>query len=75
MGYIEYYENFISDSDNVYISEDIDLVMIPSGEIIKLTKKDFDTLSDYLVLDYNKKINAYITDDIRRDVIFMVLNI
>jgi len=69
MNYIKCYENYKKDKDN-----DINLVLEPSGENIRLTQYDFDTLSDYVLLEYNNTNGVYIIDDDLKDVIVMVLN-
>ncbi len=55
--------------------ETIDLVFIPSGEIVELTLNEFDILNnDYVVLNYDDKNQCWYIEDNYRDVIKIALN-
>jgi len=52
----------------------IDLLFIPSGEIIKITFQEYDMITSYFIeLDYNEELGYWCTDDIRLDMIKLII--
>jgi hypothetical protein len=64
MKYIRKYKN-----DNYTIN----IVFEPSGEIIRVTNDEFESLSDYIIIDFDEKIQMYKINDNLREVTYFVL--
>jgi len=64
MKYIKKYKN-----DNYTIN----IVFEPSGEIIRVTNDEFESLSDYIIIDFDEKIQMYKINDNLREVTYFVL--
>jgi len=53
--------------------KNIEIVFTPSGEVINITKYEFNTISELVILEYNVDLNAYIIEDSFRDVIIAAI--
>lgn len=51
------------------------LLFLPSGEILDLIERDIFKLEEFLILDYDQKLESYTTDDIYRPMVTFVLKV
>lgn len=51
------------------------LLFLPSGEILDLIERDIFKLEEFLILNYDQKLESYTTDDIYRPMVTFVLKV
>lgn len=59
---------------NKYSESGFWLLFKPSGELIEVTKVQFNVISDFIIMDYNTEYGAYVLNDDHRKIIVMALN-
>lgn len=59
------------------IYDKVDILFLPSGEVLEITMDEFNILNDYVALDYSDEYECYTVDDPHdhlKGVIIMALN-
>jgi len=62
------------EKSNIIDDKPVSLLLLPSGEILRLTEDEFLRIDEYMILDYDSDMECYQTDDHLRDSIIMILN-